>query len=349
MTDDSEAPNDFWSIEGNWTYRRHVEPRVKLYVLGEESFPTPLRYIDVIRRTHTALDVLQESRIDDFRSIDDDRNLSEHGPVSRSAQQADENSSKQQGLITCGQKFGPECQKAAQRKAKQQWAIEKPKLENAQKSRRTYFIDPDDEEFIETMKNARKTLELPTEAAMPCKLKTYWYRETCGESNNQKSKHACTAGAHESTRKRLSHCWGRVQFVESLQSCAQVHASAPSNDKSRMLKPCGQRVEEARKFVSMADDQGMEQRGGRSSTKRAKIKSFCCADEHLSSQECGVRTEILEVQRLAPRWLCERRLWLLCNVHRARFVSITNDGRKSNECHCKASRVCRTSSRRSIS
>ena len=66
MTDDSEAPNDFWSIEGNWTYRRHVEPRVKLYVLGEESFPTPLRYIDVIRRTHTALDVLQESRIVDY-------------------------------------------------------------------------------------------------------------------------------------------------------------------------------------------------------------------------------------------------------------------------------------------
>ena len=93
MTDDSEAPIDFWSIEGNWFYRRHVEPRVKLYVLGEESFPTPLRYIDVIRRTHTALEVLQESRIDDFWSIDDDRNLSEHGPVSRSAQQADENSS----------------------------------------------------------------------------------------------------------------------------------------------------------------------------------------------------------------------------------------------------------------
>ena len=30
--DDGEARNDFWSISGNYTYRHHVEPRVKLYV-----------------------------------------------------------------------------------------------------------------------------------------------------------------------------------------------------------------------------------------------------------------------------------------------------------------------------
>ena len=32
--------------KGNFTYRHHVEPRVKLYVPREESFPTPLRYCD---------------------------------------------------------------------------------------------------------------------------------------------------------------------------------------------------------------------------------------------------------------------------------------------------------------
>ena len=36
MTDDSEARNDFWSIEGNYICRHHVEPRVNLYVLKEE-------------------------------------------------------------------------------------------------------------------------------------------------------------------------------------------------------------------------------------------------------------------------------------------------------------------------
>ena len=42
------------------------------------------------------------------------------------------------------------------------------------------------------------------EAAMPCKLKTFQHRETCGESNEiRKSKPACMVEGHESTRKRL--------------------------------------------------------------------------------------------------------------------------------------------------
>ena len=52
---DGEARNDFWSISGNFIYRHHVEPRVKLYVPREESFPIPLKYIDVTRATSTSL------------------------------------------------------------------------------------------------------------------------------------------------------------------------------------------------------------------------------------------------------------------------------------------------------
>ena len=36
---------------------------------------------------------------------------------------------------------------------------EKPKLDNARKLRGIYFIDPEDKEFKETIKNARKKLE----------------------------------------------------------------------------------------------------------------------------------------------------------------------------------------------
>ena len=36
MMDDREARNEFWSMEGNYVYRHHVEPRVQLYVLEEE-------------------------------------------------------------------------------------------------------------------------------------------------------------------------------------------------------------------------------------------------------------------------------------------------------------------------
>ena len=57
---DGEAGHDFWSIPGNFIYRHHVEPRVKLYVPREESFPIPLKDIDVTRTTHTSLDVMLE-------------------------------------------------------------------------------------------------------------------------------------------------------------------------------------------------------------------------------------------------------------------------------------------------
>ena len=57
---DGEARNDFWSISGNFIYRHHVEPRVKLYVPREESFPIPLNHIDVTRATSTSLDVMLE-------------------------------------------------------------------------------------------------------------------------------------------------------------------------------------------------------------------------------------------------------------------------------------------------
>ena len=34
--DAGEARNDFWSMSGDFTYRHHVEPRVKLYSPREE-------------------------------------------------------------------------------------------------------------------------------------------------------------------------------------------------------------------------------------------------------------------------------------------------------------------------
>ena len=69
--------NDFWSMSGNFIYRHHDEPRVKLYSPREESFPIPLKYIDVSRTTHTNLDVKQEKRMDDYWNIDGSRDLSD--------------------------------------------------------------------------------------------------------------------------------------------------------------------------------------------------------------------------------------------------------------------------------
>ena len=75
--DAGETINDFWSMSGNFKNRHHVEPRVKLCSPREESFPTPLKYIDVSRTTHTNLDVMQESRIDDYWNVGGSRDSSD--------------------------------------------------------------------------------------------------------------------------------------------------------------------------------------------------------------------------------------------------------------------------------
>ena len=46
-----EVVNDFWSMSGSFIFRHHIERRVKLYSPREESFPFPLKYIDVTRTT----------------------------------------------------------------------------------------------------------------------------------------------------------------------------------------------------------------------------------------------------------------------------------------------------------
>ena len=60
--------------------------------------------------------------------------------------------------------------KHAKLKEKQKWSEEKIHLENDRKLRGIYFIDPEDTEFKETIKNARKKLEISVAPAMPVKL-----------------------------------------------------------------------------------------------------------------------------------------------------------------------------------
>ena len=67
---------DLWSIQGDFIYRHHNELRGHLHVPKEETGPTPLKFIDVTRSTHTDLDVLQEKRIDDFWTVGSNIHLS---------------------------------------------------------------------------------------------------------------------------------------------------------------------------------------------------------------------------------------------------------------------------------
>ena len=60
--DDAETQGDFWSIQGDFIYRYHSEPRVQLYVPKEESLPIPLTFIDAIRSSQTDLYVVRKTK-----------------------------------------------------------------------------------------------------------------------------------------------------------------------------------------------------------------------------------------------------------------------------------------------
>ena len=88
---------------------------------------------------------------------------------------------------------------------KQKWSHEKPQLDNARKLRGIYFIDPEDKEFNETIKNARKKLETPVAPAVPCKISENNQNCGSGASNKIKTRHACILEADESTRMRMGN------------------------------------------------------------------------------------------------------------------------------------------------
>ena len=232
--DAGEAINDFWSMSGNFIYRHHVEPRVALYSPREESFPIPLKYIDVSRTTHTNLDVKQEKRIDDYWNVDGSRDLSDYWtgftqsifigrtkPPNGYTWSGRRLTRKQ--LTFKPDHLWPEIWKTmgknAKLKEKQKWSNEKLHLDNARKLRGIYFIDPEDKEFKETIKNARKKLETSVAPAMPCKM----IKKNCGSeaSNKIKTRLACILEADESKRLRMG---------ESLPNQREEHIAGKGNN-----------------------------------------------------------------------------------------------------------------------
>ena len=159
-------------MSGNFIYRHHVEPGVKLYSPREEPFPIPLKYIDVSRTTHTNLDVKQEKRIDDYWNIDGSRDLSDYWTGFTQFVLLEEK--PPDGYMWSGGRLTkrqvtsrpdhlwPELwrgmSKNAKLREKHKWAIEKPNLDNARRLRGIYFIDPEDMEFKEIIKTCKKKI-----------------------------------------------------------------------------------------------------------------------------------------------------------------------------------------------
>ena len=108
--------------------------------------------------------------------------------------------------------------KAAQRREKQEWTIEKTKLAYARKLRGIYSIDPSDEEYQDIIQNARRKLETSKAAAMPCKraFSQACIRETVvsktekAKASEAKATFSCITEANESTRQRTESVTKRI-------------------------------------------------------------------------------------------------------------------------------------------
>ena len=116
---------------------------------------------------------MQESRIDDYWNIDGSRDLSDSWTGFTQFTLLSEK--PPEGYMWSGERLTkrqatsrpdhlwPELwrgmSKNAKLREKHKWAIEKPKLDNARRLRGINFIDPEDKEFKETIKNARKKVE----------------------------------------------------------------------------------------------------------------------------------------------------------------------------------------------
>ena len=77
--------------------------------------------------------------------------------------------------------------KHAKLNEKQKWSNAKLHLENARKLRGISFIDPEDTEFKETIKNVRKKLETSVAPAMPCKIMKEKLLQWCIQQNQNKT------------------------------------------------------------------------------------------------------------------------------------------------------------------
>ena len=106
--------------------------------------------------------------------------------------------------------------KAAQNQEKQEWANERPILDNARKLKGIYFVDPDEKEYPEVLKNGRRKVERPMAPAMPCKrmgkqhLSTTKVMQNNGKEKEFKTMYGYVVEPHESTRQRADSLQSKI-------------------------------------------------------------------------------------------------------------------------------------------
>ena len=138
----------------------------------------------------------------------------------------------------------------AKLREKQKWAIEKPKLDNARRLQGIYFIEPEDKESKETIKNARR--KIWNTNGSRCALQDKQEKQAWGDPwQNQwvQIKTRVYLGsqwihktAYGRIRTKIScgpYCRKREQFTATLQFGTQIYSYASSHEESRSKSSSG--------------------------------------------------------------------------------------------------------------
>ena len=360
----------FWSISGNFVYRHHVEPIVKLYVPRGASFSIPSKCIDVTRATSTSLDVMLETNMDDYWNVDGDREIVRYvvsvykihdiGWITTRLtymvrEEIDKKANDIQTRLSVARNLERHVRSVeAKRKAKvgYQKFRSLTVLDNC-----VLFIS-----LIPRKKNSRKLLkktrskleksDASSNALQKLTRRVQWNLQRFGKIVRQ-STHASLKPTN------LRECVRKELFIKVMNIILQgeeiIHWTITFLGTKFFLclkkwkdakSSGGQRMRQTWKDTSMTDDESQKQkRGDRWSKERRQNRALCVVHRHLSSQEFGVATKFSKNRGdIVSRWFR-----LLRSIHWIGFISIINDGSKSSKCHSETTRMRRTSSERSVS
>ena len=246
--------SDLWFLVHDRKLRlppsRRTQSQSNLYSPREESFLIPVKYIDVSGTTHTNLDVKQERGIDDYWNIDVSRDLfffflerfhsvySSRRETSRRIFVFRGDTDRTAGNIQA-RSFMARTLYEIWKKCQAEGEAKVVTWKTTTRLRGIYFIDPEDKEFKDIIKNARNKLETAVAPAMLCKTsKKNKHGETRCKTDDFKSKFACILEASESTRLRMEKSLPSYHEENALQHHNVVHnfITVPQAMKIRAAK-----------------------------------------------------------------------------------------------------------------
>ena len=206
---------------------------------------------------------------------------------------------------------------------------------------------------------------------MPCKTSLCRSgKDTCRTFGEHKTKYACIVEAHESMRIRMEGSSRRYHedriagkgtdslnhhnyinlFLCLKQWKYQVQRQQWKKWEKRANLPAWQltKVKNKTEVVAEAKNKGIMVHLA-SLMDLCHLKN-CLTDVHLSFEKCSIGGKAPKIQRSSctPRRFCERWFRIVCGIYRARIISITNDGCKSNGYYIETTRMRRTRSRLNI-